>query len=91
MRIDAYNQISQLYSQSTKVKAKSAQKPSERDQFQMSDSAKAYQASKKAVNEAPDVRADKVAELKNRIQSGTYDVSSEAFAEKILSNYDVFA
>jgi negative regulator of flagellin synthesis FlgM len=91
MRIDAYNQISQLYSQSTKVKAKSAQKTSERDQFQMSDSAKAYQASKKAVNEAPDVRADKVAELKNRIQSGTYDVSSEAFAEKILSNYDVFA
>lgn len=91
MRIDAYNQITQLYSQSTKVKPKTAQKSSERDQFQMSDSAKAYQTSRKAVSEAPDVRAERVAELKNRIQSGTYDVSAEAFAEKILSNYEVFA
>jgi len=39
----------------------------------------------------PDVRADKVAELKARIQSGNYDFSGESIAQAILSgrNQDV--
>ncbi len=32
----------------------------------------------------PDVRAEKVAELKRQIETGQYEVDSEALAEKIL-------
>ena len=45
---------------------------------------------KQAVASAPDVRQDKIADIKERIQNGTYDVSPEAFADKLLSDYDVF-
>lgn len=33
---------------------------------------------------SPDIRADKVQEIKNRIQSGKYNVSSEDIASKIV-------
>lgn len=91
MRIDAYNQICQIYRPDASVIQKNTQKAYGRDQYHMSESGKSYQVAKKSVQEAPDVRAEKVAELKNRIDTGNYYVSSEAFAEKILSDYEAFA
>ena len=41
-----------------------------------------------AVNAAPDVREDVVASLKAAIKNGTYDVSGEAFADKLLSKFE---
>jgi negative regulator of flagellin synthesis FlgM len=38
----------------------------------------------RAVGAAPDVRADKIAELKEQIEDGTYDVPAEALADKLL-------
>ena len=48
---------------------------------------KAYQAAKSAVNEAADVREDKIADIKSRIDNGTYNVSAESFADKLLEKY----
>ena len=36
---------------------------------------------------APDVRHDKVADLKKRIQSGTYQIQNDQIAERILSDH----
>ena len=46
------------------------------------------QTAKTALKQVPDVREEKVAALKAQIQNGTYSVSGESFAEKLLSAYE---
>lgn len=43
---------------------------------------------KKAVAETPDIREDKVARLKTRVESGSYKVDSGDFASKLLERYN---
>ena len=81
MRIDAYNAVSQIYKTSAYAKEKSiAVRKTEKDKYELSDTAKA------AVSEASDVRMDKVNDIKARIAAGTYNISSEAVADKILGS-----
>lgn len=92
MRIDAYNAISQIY-QTNKVSGtkRTDGVTSFSDRLEFSQTAKSYQTAKAAVNNAPDVRQDKVAEIKAKISAGKYNISSEAVAEKILSNMNTIA
>ncbi len=87
MRVEAYSAVSQIYqtNKATSVK-KAADMYSGNDKFEISDTAKKYQTAKAAVNNASDVRADKVAEIKAQMAAGTYNISSEAIADKILGN-----
>ena len=83
MRIDAYNAVSQIYktssySKNNKVVTK------ENDKYEISDTAKLYQVAKSAVASTSDVRMDMVNDVKARIQAGTYNISSEDVADKIL-------
>lgn len=88
MRIDAYNQISSYYNMNTrKVTSKSKSKADAKDQVSFSTLGKDMQTAKTALSAAPDIREDKVAELKAKIASGNYDVSGESFADKILAAY----
>ena len=89
MRIDAYNQISQIYQMNNKYKTQKTTSVSARDKVEISSMGKAYQTAKSAVNEAADVREDKIADIKSRIDNGTYNVSSESFADKLLEKYQV--
>lgn len=87
MRVDAYNQITQMY-QATKTKPTAAKgKVSSTDVFEISQAGKDLQVLKQAVKAAPDVREDKVNEIKEQLASGTYDVSAEEFADKIVNSY----
>lgn len=90
MRIDAYNQVNQIYKTDNKVKTKQVSKTSKKDEVEISSFGRAYQSARQAVSSAPDVREDKIAEIKERIDNGTYEVSGEKFAEKILSKYDEY-
>lgn len=89
MRIDAYSQVQQIYS-TNKVNKTTATKKTEgaRDTVSFSSIGKEIQVAKQAVNAAPDVREDKVQALKAAIKNGTYDVSGEAFADKLLAKFD---
>lgn len=89
MRIEAYNQVAQVY-QSGKMagKPKSGGAPAGRDHVTISQAGYDYQIVKKAVAEAPDIREDKVASLKARIDSGSYKVSAGDFASKLLEKYN---
>lgn len=87
MRIDAYNQVAQIYKTNTKMKAQKTEKAGMRDKVEISDFGKVYQTTKKAVNEASDIREDKVADIKGRIDNETYEVSNEDFANKLLERY----
>lgn len=87
MRIDAYNQVAQLYN-TTNTKSVSATKATaatRRDQLSISSTGKDIQVAKKAVAEAADIRTDLVADIKAQMKAGTYDVSTEEFADKLLA------
>ena len=88
MRIDAYNQVAQIYKTNTKMKATKTEKAGMRDKVEISDFGKIYQTTKKAVNDASDIRENKVAEIKEMIDNGTYEVSNEDFANKLLENFE---
>lgn len=86
MRIDAYNAISQVYQTSVaKTAGKAKGKGALSDSLHISDAARDYQTAKSAVAAAPDVRQDKVAQIKAMMEKGTYSVSAEALAEKMLN------
>ena len=90
MRIDAYNQIAQLYGvqksyNNSQKNGNSASRGS--DQLSISSMGYSHQVAKTAVSEASDVREDKIAKLKAQIKAGTYSVDPELFANKLLENY----
>ena len=91
MRIDAYSAISQIYQSNSKVTASGNKVQSSNDKLEISQTAKHYQTAKAAVSETSDIREDKVARIKSEMVAGTYSVSSEAFAEKILNNSRVLS
>lgn len=88
MRIEAYTQVQQIYGKKPVTKAQQANATSFSDQLQISSKGKDIQLAKQAVGNAPDVREEVTAPLKTSIQNGTYQVSSSAFAEKLLASYN---
>lgn len=56
------------------------------EQIAISSKAKDIQKATEAVNTAPDVRTEKVERIKNEIAKGSYRVSTEDLAEKVLEN-----
>lgn len=56
------------------------------DTVEISDAAKRISAARAELDRIPDVRENKVAELKNQIEKGTYKVDSEQIAEKMLKD-----
>lgn len=89
MRIDAYNQIAQIY-QTNKTAGTSAPKKTSgpRDAVQISSVGRDIQVAKQAVSAASDIREDKVAEMKAKLNSGNYNVSTDDFASKLLEKYN---
>ena len=92
MRIDAYNQVAQVYGTQSVNKTSKAQSAygvaQSSDQLSISQTARDYQVAKAAVSEASDIREDKVAQLKAMVDSGSYTVSEDDFASKLLAKYN---
>lgn len=91
MRIDAYNQVSQLYQTQKATKSQKAYEASAYagyDQVEISQTGRDYNIAKQAVAGASDIREDKVAQMKEKIASGSYNVDTEDFASKLLEKYN---
>ena len=88
MRIEAYTQVQQLYNANKTVKTTKAQNVSVSDKIQISSIGKDFQAAKAAVDASGDIREELIAPLKAGIENGTYYVSGESFAEKLLQKYE---
>ena len=54
------------------------------DSVTLSDSARSVASARTAVQNAPDVRQQKVADIKQQLSDGTYQVSSRVLAGKML-------
>ena len=61
-----------------------------RDAFILSVQAEDYQQVRKALPHIPDIRTDRVNAIRARIASGSYTVTSEEIADKILNDIDQF-
>ena len=67
MRIDAYNQIAQVYKTTSAAKLQKTENARHgRDEVQISSFGRDYQIAKQAVTEAADIREDKVARSEER-------------------------
>ena len=87
MRIDAYNQISQVYGVNGKMKAQATSRVAQSDKVEISNFGRELQIAKQAVKNAPDVREDVVAKFKTQIENGSYDVDGDSFADKLLEKF----
>ena len=88
MRIEAYNQVQQIYNTNKPGQVKKTSNVSFADRLQISSMGKDIQIAKAAVAAAPDVREDITTPIKNSIDAGTYQVSAGSFAEKLLQKYE---
>lgn len=89
MRIEAYTQIQQLYNSNNTVKLKKdLNRTGFSDQLQISDLGKDIHIAKNAVKNSPDVREDVTADIKKRMDAGTYYVDSDSFAERLFEKYN---
>ena len=70
-----------------KVSANDKQNSSvvESDEVSISEKGKDVSEMTRTLKEMPDVRADKVADLKERIANGTYNISGKDIASKIIN------
>jgi len=59
----------------------------------LSTKAKDIQQLRDAINRLPDIREDKVRELKEQVERGMYDVNGQKIAEKMVAEslLDIFA
>ena len=87
MRVDAYNKIAQLYQTNATKKMTQVASTSGTDQVELSRIGKDYQVAKQAVAKAVDIRMDKVNDISKRMEAGTYNISAEEVANKIMDSY----
>ena len=88
MRIESYSQIQSLYqtqrvSNTQKVKGTAATT----DKVSISSIGKDMKTAKDALAATPDVRPEVVDSMKSKLASGTYNVSAESFADKLLQKF----
>ena len=77
MRVEAYSAVNRIYQSGA---------ASYSDKLEISRTAKDYQTAKEAVSRTSEVREDKVAQIKAAMEAGTYRVSAQEVAGKMLEN-----
>lgn len=87
MRIGAYTQIQQMYNLTQAKPAAKTQKKGFSDVVSISSAGKDVQTAKAAVEAAPDVRAELVNSIKEKMDAGTYDISADSFANKLVEKF----
>jgi negative regulator of flagellin synthesis FlgM len=87
MRIDAYNKVSQLYNTANVKKTTKSNSGGVSDKLEISQKGRSYRVAKQIVAQVPDERVDKINQIKERIESGTYNISMTEVADKVVSRY----
>ncbi|NLO09352.1 MAG: flagellar biosynthesis anti-sigma factor FlgM [Clostridiales bacterium] len=87
MRIDAYNKVSQVYNANNVKKATKPSGGSFSDKLEISQKGQDYRVAKQIVTQTPDVREDKVNQIKKQIESGTYNINMTDVADKVVNRY----
>ena len=86
VQVDAYVNQVQDKKQADQSADRAKESAVKTDTVVISDAAKRIQDVRAKLDEIPDVREDKVTELRNQIENGTYKVDAEKTAEKLLKD-----
>jgi len=86
------NQIRSLIAMYANQDKKEAQSPGkglkkfneEAYQISVSSDAQAYMTAKEVISTLPEIREDRLANIRKQVQSGTYEVTDEEVAEKMI-------
>lgn len=78
--------IQKAYNKNVGKVKKTDKSEMKRDQIDISQSAKDFQIAMDAFKKLPDVRQDKIDDVKESIDKGTYKPSAEDIIKKMLSN-----
>lgn len=84
MRISGVNNILNNYNTQKIAQTDNKKKVKGKDVFDISSTAKEYQIAKKALSQSPDIREDKVQDIKRRIETGNYNMNAQEIADKIV-------
>lgn len=87
MRINKTDNVFQIYNKNQGVnKVKTDKLPKDGDLIKISDDAINYQHALQKLKDVEEIRTEKVEAIKAQIQAGTYEISGEKIAEKMLEN-----
>jgi negative regulator of flagellin synthesis FlgM len=83
--IDAYvNQVQDKNKVGTLLDNKPEKTAVKADTVIISDAAKRVQEARRQLDDIPDVREDKVSQLRSQIQNGTYEINADKIAGKMI-------
>lgn len=90
MKINKTDRILPIYENMTIKRPTTNKKGLNKDGLEISERAQDYQFALKKLKELPEIRQEKVDEIKERIQTGTYNVSGKEIVDKIYEsiNFD---
>ncbi len=94
---DAALKAIQQYQKIDKVQSESNPRvggnPAPEEKVNLSTKARDIQQLRDAINQLPDVREEKVRELKEQVEKGVYDVNGQKIAEKMVAEslLDIFS
>lgn len=77
--------IAKHYNQRQENKSKGTNKNKQQDQVSLSDEAQQLQGIKEDIDYSPQIRQEKVDQIKEQVKEGTYNVSGEEVAKDILN------
>ena len=86
------SQVAQTYGLQNVVDgspAKSKKAAQRADEASLSSEARELLKARRAAQDAPDVRAELVAELRRQVQDGSYQVDEEALARRLMQQLDL--
>jgi negative regulator of flagellin synthesis FlgM len=86
VNIDAYVKQVQDKDKADATSEQPEKQQAKADTVVLSDTAKTVQEAQTQLKSIPDIREDKVAELKEQVENGTYEVDADKLAGKMLKD-----
>lgn len=86
MKVTRVSQILDIYSSNQTRKAERTGKSDRKDVFSLSKEGKDFQIALNALSQVPEIREEKVQDIKQRIQSGNYNINVQELADKIVES-----
>jgi negative regulator of flagellin synthesis FlgM len=84
IKIDAYVHQTQDRNMSRGTTTQDSKSALKEDRVELSQTARDVQKARAQMEEIPDIREEKVTEIKNQIQNGTYEIDSHKIASKMI-------
>ena len=84
MKINPYIQVQQAYGTKKVGNTRKTETVGRTDDLVISSIGREIQVAKQAVANAPDIRKDVTEPIRAAVKNGTYEVSGESFADKLM-------